>query len=316
MLSNNVQPIKMRAAKLPPVDDVSGLVEPIVRHVREVLARGDPVATEFVLDFMCHIIQNPTTPLRFALILHGACGCGKDILFQFLRSKVIGINGAPTLATAAPLRNILLNTQRERKNYYALVQLAEGFHAHMRTLSKVLQNRDNVTAVVCTTNHVCDAVIAPKDVDTFPILRCAPTPPHDYFRSLFPHLERNDVARAFYQYAMARNLQRVNDTPLCRLAPGYLARTAKETRFTCFLSALVNAAPAAPVLSCTLLEQFKRFAGGTFPMSQAKFGRQIRSFPQCKPVVIRGRVAYSVDVDALRDVLVYYNLFDAKATLA
>ena len=281
----------LSASRLPPVqeDAVDGLMEPIVRHVREVLARGDASDAEFILDFVCRIIQRPLTPVRVALVLHGPSGCGKGILFEFLRARVLGVYN--TIGTASPTHDIL--SGRQHPVSCVLAQVDEGFHAHMRALAKLVLVRDTVTALVCTSQH------APRRTpDAFRVMQCAPPPSHDYFRALAKHLERDDVARACYQYAMRDHA----DTPTT------------QDPMPRFLSALVHAAPTRGIAAMTLFAMFKAHTGDK-RTTLAGFGHRLHhawgSFVRKQ----RNGSYRIVDIDALREMLIHRGEYHADATL-
>ena len=284
----------LRASRLPPVpeDAIYGLMEPIVRHIRDVLARGDATDTEFILDFVCRMIQRPLTPVRVALVLYGPSGCGKGILFEFLRARVLGMHN--NIGTASPTHNIL--NGRKHPASCILAQVDEGFLTHMRALAQLVLKRDTVTALVCTTQHF--PFVPPKTSDAFKVVRCAATPPNAYFRALADHLARDDVARACYQYAMRYNA----DT------------TPTQDHMPRFLSALVNAAPTRAIAGMTLFAMYKAHTGDK-RITAASFGHRLHH--SWRYLVRKQRNgSYRIDdVDALREMLIYYGDFHADATL-
>ena len=305
-----------RASLLPPVTDTDALLAPIQRHVREVLAGGNVILADFVLDFLCNAIQRPHQPAGVALLVGGPSGCGKGILFEFLRRGVLGHR--TTLSTASPLWHLLLPAQKVQDHYYALAQVDESFHKHIRAFAKLLQARhQRIAALVCTSSHLGDASVPAAYSNLFVTLRCRmPTDAQAYFAELGPHLRRDDVARAFYQYAMARDLSQYEPN-FQRHTPAYLAEVEERERMPRFLSALANAAPTQPIAAGTLRALYMACTGD-FCITATSFGNQLHH--SWRHLVRKHRtrtgIAYSVDdAEALRDMLIYYGVYDADAVL-
>ena len=80
------------AAKLPPVPDaqVPALIEPFVRHVREVFSNDDAHTCEYLLDLMANMVQRPHVQTSVVVSLFGRQGCGKGIVLAALREYVLG----------------------------------------------------------------------------------------------------------------------------------------------------------------------------------------------------------------------------------
>ena len=80
------------ADSLPPVpeDQEDELIAPIVKHVNDVITGGNAAHTKWVLDYIANMIQRPERKSQVAISLYGAQGCGKGIIFEFLRQKVLG----------------------------------------------------------------------------------------------------------------------------------------------------------------------------------------------------------------------------------
>jgi Family of unknown function (DUF5906) len=66
------------------------VIKPILYHIREVIAAGDEVYNDFVLDFNAHMIQFPGLVARIGLITTGERGCGKTMIVVWIGEKIIG----------------------------------------------------------------------------------------------------------------------------------------------------------------------------------------------------------------------------------
>ena len=318
----------MRATKLAPVPDVdvAELIEPFLRHIREVLAADDDALAEFVTDFVCNLIQRPAQPARVGLVFSGARRCGKGILFKFLRDRVLG---EPfSYHTEGPCLG-LLKQHNFSAPHRVLVQVDESFRKHVGPLSQTLAwetvkargvdgkrtEMRNVCNLVCTTHDVVGGYIPPRSEESFVAARCSPKVVDDfeYFNHLTQHLGRNDVARAVYQFTMARDLSRF--TPdFRRFTPLYLAQAAVTSiDMSVFMSALVNAAPACDIPAQTLHDHYKRFTNSDDNITV--FGLKMHGWRQSvQKRRTRKGIVYRVNVDALRETLVGHREFYADAS--
>ena len=215
------------AEALPPVSniEVEGLVELIIRHIREVIANDDEGHTKYVIDWMAHMFQKPWEKTMVAIMLYGKEGCGKDILFDFLRHSVMGLYC--TYQTSDPDNDIFGRFASGPVNK-VLVQIDEvkALHAHADKLKNLITcdtirlekkgadciTVDNFANLIFTSNNESALSVA-TDARRFVLFQCSPKYKGDtvYFTALKKHLARPDVARAWYQYMMTRDLSTYED---------------------------------------------------------------------------------------------------------
>lgn len=69
--------------------DWDGSCELILRHVRDVLADGDPERERYILGWLADLVQNPGRKPDVALVLTGGKGAGKDTLAVIFK-RIIG----------------------------------------------------------------------------------------------------------------------------------------------------------------------------------------------------------------------------------
>jgi hypothetical protein len=91
------------AETLPPVLDgeVALLIEPVIQHIRLVVARGVEAHAEWFIAWLAHMVQTPDIKTAVAVILTGAPGVGKNTIFDFFRDKVLGYSIAKQYDSAA-----------------------------------------------------------------------------------------------------------------------------------------------------------------------------------------------------------------------
>lgn len=71
------------------VEPRAGSCELQVRHVRDVLADGDPEVAHFILSFLADIVQHPGDKMPVALALIGESGTGKSALGEMMK-RILG----------------------------------------------------------------------------------------------------------------------------------------------------------------------------------------------------------------------------------
>lgn len=65
-------------------------IQPIISHIREVLAAGNDQLFEYLANWLAHIVQKPRVKLGTAIVFQASQGCGKNIFTDFLVSSIIG----------------------------------------------------------------------------------------------------------------------------------------------------------------------------------------------------------------------------------
>ena len=214
-----------KASLLPPVpdEDVPGLVQMFVDHVHVVYAKNDIVKTDFILDHMCNIVQRPHQKTNVALHFAGKEGVGKGILWAFLRTDVLGDH--VTTQSDNPEHDVFSRFANKTVNN-VLIQIDEvtgklkELHDRMKnlitsdTINYEKKGHDSVTVrnytnLVLTTNNPNVLLVTAND-RRYVLFDCAQTYMNntDYKVRLGNHLQRPEVARAFYQFAMQRDLSK------------------------------------------------------------------------------------------------------------
>lgn len=70
---------------------VSGDISLILYHIKNVLCGGDEKASEYVLDWLAHLVQKPQCKPSVAILLKGIEGTGKGTIYRLLH-KILGAN--------------------------------------------------------------------------------------------------------------------------------------------------------------------------------------------------------------------------------
>ena len=217
----------IKAAKLPPVaeESVPDLIQPILKHVEQVLCNGDSAHAAFVLDILAQILQHPEKKTEVALVFYGEQGCGKDIVFDFFRLRVLGSGVSYQTAKAGAemfsrfATEELLNsvfvlmdeiedlTNKKTENLFKNQIIAqtipwEGKH------QKPIQVKNKLN--FCVTTNYPNHIHIPGDDRRMCLFRCSSARVGDivYIEKIVAVLADPRVARAFYQHLMGRNLSK------------------------------------------------------------------------------------------------------------
>jgi hypothetical protein len=249
-----------KASLLPPVppESVMDLIKKIIDHINVVYTNFNLEHTNYILDYMCNIIQRPTKKTNVLLNFQGKEGSGKGMLWVFLRLYVLG--EYCTAQTDDPenhifgrfgnmaFNNVLIQIDEVKTKFRecadSLKNLVTNGTINYEKKGKDTITVQNLTNVVLTTNNQYVLKITAND-RRYVVFECNPVYINDsaYKVSFGNYLERPDVARAFYQFAMERDLSRyVYDFQAFRPKTEVYRENQKMAipAVSRFLSALVN----------------------------------------------------------------------------
>ena len=328
------------ASFLPPVVDGDALVAPIVQHIRDVIVSGNEEHCEWFLDWLANIVQRPHQKSNVAILLYGKQGCGKGIIFDFMRTHVLGSHC--TYQTSKPERDILDKFSCGMVGR-VLVQLDEvkSLHGHADVLKDyitggtfVFEEKYGKSAVVTnftnflfTTNNE-NAIALPMDDRRHVLFRCSDRHKGDerYFGVLLAHLRRKEVARAVYDFLMRRDLSAYPDDFQCgRPKTNYFTESQRSSlpALKVFLSGLANlGGPPVHIFPAQKLYDLYRaffLSNGhniKFVCAQPAFSKEILRFHGVdKPPRSTRGISYVVTKQAVREQLEGSNEYDEDACL-
>ncbi len=211
------------ADKLPPIETtVETLVKPIVHHINRVMTDDNAEHTGWILDYLANILQRPHQKTQVAISLFGKQGCGKGILFDFFRTKILGENCSKQ--TSNPLADLfggfasgLVNSVMVQIDEVTNLKDKKDSLKDLITSDKVRYEQkgkdcivvQNLANMIFTSNNESTLSIAPDD-RRFVLFKCSAVYMGNaaYFLTLANHLARPEVARAFFQFLKARDLSR------------------------------------------------------------------------------------------------------------
>ena len=209
-----------RATYLAPVDggDVEQLVLPLVRHVHAWIAGNHDGRTQWFLNWLANILQRPLDKHKTGLVVNGEpyyakgilpgffreCVLGADCSFQTLAAKdsvfarfSVGVESVVFLQLDEELQGIGERGQLNGLITEDLFNYEERYKdpTTIRNLVNVYMTTDSTTVKDISWKYALfDADRMEDDEDL------------EYVIGLREHLARPEVARAFYQFLMARDL--------------------------------------------------------------------------------------------------------------
>ena len=212
------------ASELSPINpaEVEELVKPFIKHFHDVITCGNQQHTDWMMDYLGNIVQRPTKKTNVAVFLFGQQGCGKDIMFDFLRLKVMGEHC--THQTDNPEDDIFGRFANGLVNrVLLLVDEVKCMNDHDNRLKNLITSTTfryeckgqmtitlpNMANLIFTSNIV-DAIPVATDDRRFVLFHCSSVykGKGDYFEELGKYLDRPKTARAVYQFLMSRDLSK------------------------------------------------------------------------------------------------------------
>jgi len=194
--------------------EVAELVKPILDHLRMLLV--DDESFNYNIAWKAQQIQDPANPSHTALIYQGEEGTGKNIVSGWYASDVLGApagfqTGAPGRDMFGPHSMAVQNCtlaifdEIESADMIPLMPQIKNFitvsQVNVNPKCKTAFTVKNFINILCTTNSTDSIKIKPGE-RRFVVFQTSPKKKGDtaYFLKLLKHLERECVARAFFQY--------------------------------------------------------------------------------------------------------------------
>jgi hypothetical protein len=223
-----------RAANLAPVEDrdlEQRLVEPIVRHINTWIAGKHAGRTKWVLDWLANILQRPLEKHKTGMVVNSEPCYAKGILPIFLRECVVGAENSFRTSTirkhvfsrfAVGVKSVVFLQlddeelhEMDAQDRGQLNDLITGDNIGYEERHKDPTTIRNLVNVYMTTDNTTSEDISWKYA-LFEAGRLEEEGDAEYLCGLRVHLARPEVARAFYQFLMARDLSEFHT---CSLPP-------------------------------------------------------------------------------------------------
>lgn len=278
-------------------EEILELIKPPIRHIHEVVANDRQEDTDFNLDWLARILQQPQTPTRVAISLYGRQGVGKGIIFEWFRRHVLGLQCS--YQTSKPERD-LIGTFANGIVGKVLVQVDEvkSLHDYSDRLKDLITNQTvnyekkgkdsivlpNMANFIFTSNNANALTVSPDD-RRFVLFSCSDRYKgnRQYFEDLGAHLMRPEVIRAFYDFLMARDLSKYPDSfEHHRPITAYYEEVQLNNIpvISRFISALVNSNYQDPQIAARDMYknyvQFHTSGNYKFLLTETSFGRELK----------------------------------------
>lgn len=196
----------------------------VLWHIRHILAAGAEDVYEFIMDMLASCVQCPRRLIGICLVVMGQHGSGKDILFNWFGSKVIGMEAY--YKTARPHIDMFgtFNSSRLNRVLYHIEEgnskslngeyieqfknfITDEFASIQLKGVNTGSNVTNYNHFVISTNNAVPFEIHPDERRFFAVRASAEkVRDNAYFTTLGDCLAKEGSARAFYDVLMARDL--------------------------------------------------------------------------------------------------------------
>jgi hypothetical protein len=321
------------AERLPPVanERVPELIERIKLHFNDVITNGNEAHSGFCHQYLANILQRPWLKTQVAIFLFGAQGCGKGIIFEFFRNKILGNHCSSQ--TSKPENDLFGRFANGAVNR-VLIQVDEvrSLHDHTDQLKDLITNPtlnyekkgkdtivvSNLTNLILTSNNA-NALTVSVDDRRFALFHCSSAHKGDtkYFQELGAELERPEVARAYYQYLMSLDL---SDYPVSFQHKRPVTEFYKETQHNSipvisrFFSAMINSELVKSKFSCRELykcyQSFQTTGNYKYLMTETAFGRDVKKIQGVTFKKTKACYLYLLDLPVIKKYLEAINEFD------
>lgn len=342
------------AADLPAVELASQEeinVKPFINHFHQVVTCLNQDHTSWLMEYLGAICQRPWRKTNVALFLYGEQGCGKGIMFDFLREKVLGAHC--THQTDKPDDDIFGRFANGLVNRVLIqVDEAPSLHEHGERLKNLITSTTfryeckgqmtiplpNLANMIFTSNNM-DAIPVATDDRRFVLFRCSSVFKGNakYFNDLGTHLDRPEVARSVYQFLMSRDISKYpysfqESRPVTEFYRE--AQNMKIPIVSRFMSALINGENdesytltgtpfvvknhCVEVSAAALYKKYQEYhtAGNyKFLQTQTSFGRDINRIEGAKKQRSSKCITYILDLPAIKAKLIACNQYDEDAFL-
>ena len=205
----------------------------IIRHIYKVWCSAKKELTEYVIDWLAHMINGEKVPT--ALYLKSLSGTGKSIICEFILNKVLGsqmvyktsdsdqVAGKFNSAIAGKL--LLYLKEMPKKSNLEWTAIADRFKAlidpgriDINEKGKPSYNTDNTASIIVNTNRNAVRIDTTDRRWVFLDISDEHVGNHEYFDELGECIEEPGVGEAFFAYMCER----------ARAKPDWVTKQAKK----------------------------------------------------------------------------------------
>ena len=178
----------------------------------------------------------------------------------------------------------------------------------------------NLTNIILTSNNANSLTVTADD-RRYVLFHCSSVYKGDptYFNELGSHLDRPEVARAFFQYLLKRDLSPYPKSfQFSRPLTDYYREAQKNSIpvLSRFLSTLINGGCPEAIMSRQFYQRYQAFhADGNykFLLSQSTFGREMKKVDGVDKRRTTSGIVYKFDPKRVKAYLVELNEYDEEA---
>lgn len=198
------------------------IIAPVLYHIKQVYCAGDEIKYNYFLDWLAHLVKQPSKKIGTAIMLKGVQGTGKNVILDWLGREVIGCRHYTEYNSMEEL-NSRFNSDSEYKILIICNEISNfgGCIKTNDTLKNKITNQkvrierkgidpvsgDDFSNYIFTSNNSWTLRITADD-RRYNVFETSPIHKGDmeYFSNLIECLERPETADAFLGYLFSRRL--------------------------------------------------------------------------------------------------------------
>jgi hypothetical protein len=317
---------------------IEELIKPIIYHLK-IVAQDN---YDFILLYFAHIIQLPSKKTNVNIVVSGKDGTGKSIIFDYFRNMILGKELSSQTDDADELfcrfSNIAVNKlfiqideicrkdfEGKKAEKLKNITVSPTINYEKKGVDTITLN--NYSNTVMTTNNEFTIVISQTDRRNV-FFKCKETHMQDpeYFSNLVSEFNKEDVARAFYEYLMNYKLKSLEtewneDIGLQQMRP--ITQYHKDIKKQCiamdmrFLSYLVDDTGYSEIQASELYKKycdwFDKGNYRTLKNSVSTFGYNMSNIEGITKEKKTKYNIYQINREELKTYLQINNLYDDTA---
>jgi hypothetical protein len=317
--------------KIERVKDGQGDYGIFVKHL-DVLTGHDPKGTDYLLNYLSHLVQRPGELPRVALVFQSDQGVGKNIFFENFAHSILGTE---YMLQTAEMDKIIGRFSMINNKLLVIMDETSGKDSfsnsdkikNIITAEQVAWERKGIDGVninncgryIFFSNNSTPVKIEHSD-RRYVVYKCANDVQNNsiYFKELVKHFKDDKIVRAFYDFLMSRDISNwdsINDRPITRAYQDIQSANipAMANYLTEQILVFENATPEEKnlLIKQSATELFNHFVSwlkqnGFHKMeyTSTKFGREICDYEGIEKKKSMGVMVYMFDFQVLKDHLV------------
>lgn len=317
--------------KIERVKEGVGNYDILLKHV-DILTGHDPKGTDYLLNYLSHLVQRPGELPRVALVFQSEQGVGKNIFFENFAHSILGTE---YMLQTAEMDKIIGRFSMINNKLLVIMDETSGKDSfsnsdkikNIITAEQVAWERKGIDGVninncgryIFFSNNSTPVKIEHSD-RRYVVYKCANDVQNNasYMKELMRHFKDDQIVKAFYDFLISRDISNwdsINDRPITRAYQDMQSANipAMANYLTEQILVFENATQEVRknLMKQSATELFNHFVSWLQPngfhkmeYTSTKFGREICEYEGIVKKKSMGAMVYMLDFQVLKDHLV------------